>query len=88
MSFTTIHYNSLKMVLVAPQKSENKSLIISDLFHFKTLDLSEMCPKFFYLINIFYILIYRILFLFEFFTIGFFGLSDKISYSDLHISIY
>ena len=78
MSFTAIHYNSLKMVLVTPPKSENKSLEISDLFHFKTLGLSEICPKIFYLINIFYILIYRDPFQFGFFTIGSFGLSDKI----------
>ena len=45
--------------LVVPLKSENKSLIFSDLFHFKTLCLSEICPKIFYPLSIFYILIDR-----------------------------
>ena len=78
MTFILIHCNSQTRVLAAPPKSENKSLIFSDLFHFKTLGLSEICPKIFYLINIFYILIDRKASKFGFITLKFFGLSDKI----------
>lgn len=66
------------MVLVAPQSPKNKPLIISGLFHFTPLALSEICPKIFYPLNTFYILIDHPCPQFDFFRLNFFSVSDKI----------